>query len=121
MRFAVGDRVSTYSVADVRSIGFGAAQSQPAKPQPEIPQVKVPAGWDIEVRVLQAIWPGGVGKTYRAQNFADIILNNQVLIPKGAECELVSVEKPPAALLYAAVLELRSITINGRTYPVSTD
>lgn len=81
----------------------------------------MPAGWDIEVKMLQAIWPNSGGKTYRAENLADIIIGNQVLVPKGSVCELASVEKPLVAVLYAAVLELRSITINGRTYPVSTD
>src|SRR6185437_10990675 len=76
VRFAVGDRVNTYSVAEVRSIGFGAAE--PAQAQPEPPEIKVPAGWDIEVRVLQPIWPG-VGKTYRAESFSDVIVGNKVL------------------------------------------
>ena len=118
VRFAVSDRVNTYSVADVRLIGFGETAATTAATQSPS-TVSLPAGEVLEVRVLPAI--GTQPGMMRGELYAPIYNGKTLVLPKGAECQVASVPKPAATLLYSAVVELRSVTVNGKTYSVSTD
>lgn len=127
VRIAVSDRVNTYSVSDIRSISFGTEsvnskdpQTHPAGPSETPPVVVLPAFTGIIVNTVDPLLPG-INKTFRATVDSPIYSGQQLVVPKGSPCVLVSVPKPQAAAPWDLVLELQSITINGRKYAVDSD
>ena len=134
IRFAVGDQVKTFQLNDVRSIGFGDAQSSaPAadgkqKDRSSLQdQIASPgiftlaASTNIIVNTEESLIPSKSKSTFRATVDSPIYIGQQLVIPKGTPCELVSVPKPAEFMAWDLVMRLESITLNGRRFAVDSD
>jgi hypothetical protein len=85
----------------------------------------IPAGTVIEVRTNEAInaESAAEGRTYSAQIVREIVGGNgSVLVPGGSPAQLavVQVKEPGTVTSGNIELALRSITVNGRNYNVSS-
>jgi hypothetical protein len=121
VRIAVGDDVKSYPVNAIRSLNFGVEQSSSAAVNPgSTPSaVVLPAFTNIIVNTIDPLLPGN--QTFRATIDSPIYSGQQLVIPKGSPCVLVSVPKPKRAAPWDLVLELQSITINGQKFVVDSD
>jgi len=149
LKFAVGDRVDTYSVDEVDSLQFGAwqkagdadqapppaadtAQSfvQPSAPPPAPapppaagPQIL--SGATITVRMIDAVDSdqSRLGQTFRASVDEPILIDGQTVIPRGADATAKLVEDKEAGKFEGRTiltLELTQITANGRLIDITT-
>jgi hypothetical protein len=144
IRFSTGSQVNTYDLADIDNLRFeGAAASQsaappppapppPPPPSPEAPQppqannrqfggIGIPAGTDISVRTIDSVDSerDRRGQTYRASVDQPVIVNGETLVPRGADAVILLSDSQQSGKIEGKTmltLELRSITINGRTY-----
>jgi hypothetical protein len=83
----------------------------------------IPAGTTFSIRTNEEIKSAQPGQTFMTQVEQDIM--NQagaLLVPKGSSAELVVVESQEAGTTGTAVVELalRSVTVRGREYPITT-
>lgn len=153
VRIAVGDRVETYSVDEISTISFGpvSAASAPAatavtpdKPsilQPErtysttapAPQpasaspdlTEVPAGTEITIRMIDDVDSerDRVGQTFRASLDDPIMMNGDVLVPRGADVVAKLVNDQQSGKIQGRTvltLDLVSITVNGKVVDINT-
>ena len=136
IRFATGSQVNTYDLADIDNLRFDgatAAQPPPAPPPPpEAPPppsaasrppsgLSIPAGTDISIRTIDAVDSehDRRGQTYRASVDQPVIVNGQTVIPRGADAVIMLSDAQNSGKIEGRTvltLELRSITVNGRTY-----
>ena len=134
VRFAVGDQVRTVLVGDIQSIAFGDAPSSVQSNDTSRParsglldQVTSPgvftlaASTNIIVNTEESLIPSKTKTVYRATVDSPIYIGQQLVIPKGTPCELVSVPKPPEYMPWDLVLRLESITLNGHRFAVDSD
>jgi hypothetical protein len=134
IRFTVENQVKTFQLNDVRSVGFGDAQSNtPASDARRedrtslLDQVASPGiftlatSTNIIVNTEESLIPSKTKTTYRATVDSPIYIGQQLVIPKGTPCELVSVPKPAEFMAWDLVLRLESITLNGRRFAVDSD
>jgi hypothetical protein len=82
----------------------------------------IPSGTEVTVRTNTAIKADadntGSSQTYNATVSEDVVDGSgKVLVPKGAPAQLTAVKESSSSL----VLDLRSITVNGRRYVVQAD
>jgi hypothetical protein len=147
IRFAVGDQINTYNLTDVDSIRFGGSSPQAPPPhassnaQPEPPAsyaapasaptgngpsgVEVPAGTQVVVRLIDEVNSDrdSLGQTYRASVDQPVIINGQTAIPRGADVVAALVDSQRSGKIEGRTvmtLDLRTVTVNGRTYNVTT-
>lgn len=175
IRFAVGNQVNTYSVNDVDSIRFSAAQTEddqsappppvpppaetvaapvaPVPPSPPTPAsaplppsapvppsapmpsgepanssdapIRVPAGSQIVVRLIDPVNSDqdSLGQTYRASVDQPAIVDGQTVIPRGADAVAALVDAQKSGKIEGRTvltLDLRSITVDGRTHDITT-
>jgi hypothetical protein len=120
IKFAVGDRVDTYSVEDVDNVQFGSWQklnsnenpnpapdpappvSQQVAPSPAPPSVtapvpsalQIPSGTILTVRMIDAVDSdqSRLGQTFRASVDEPILVDGQTVIPRGADATAKLVE-----------------------------
>ena len=145
IRFATGSQVNTYDLADIDNLRFDgvtAAQppppppappaSQTSPPPPEAPPppsaasrqssgLSIPAGTDVFIRTIDAVDSehDRRGQTYRASVDQPVIVNGQTVIPRGADAVIMLSDAQQSGKIEGRTvltLELRSITVNGRTY-----
>lgn len=144
VRFATGSQVNTYDLTDIDSLKFESAPppaavpppsaSAPAPPPPPPPPepppsagntqysgLAIPAGTDISVRTIDSVDSerDRRGQTYRASIDQPVIVNGQTLVPRGADAVIMLSDSQQSGKIEGKAvltLELRSITINGRTY-----
>jgi hypothetical protein len=145
IRFATGSQVNTYDLVDIDSLKFEGAPpptappppaSAPAPPPPPPPPppeeprsasntpyggIAIPAGTDISVRTIDSVDSerDRRGQTYRASIDQPVIVNGQTVVPRGADAVIMLSDSQQSGKIEGKAvltLELRSITINGRTY-----
>jgi hypothetical protein len=145
IRFSTGSQVNTYDLADIDNLRFeGAAASQSALPAPPPPPppsqeappppppppsannrqyggMGIPVGTDISVRTIDSVDSerDRRGQTYRASVDQPVIVNGQTVVPRGADAVIMLSDSQQSGKIEGKTmltLELRSITINGRTY-----
>ena len=112
------------------SYGNGAPQASPAPATPgpassPLAGMQVPAGTQIAIRLIDPVNSerDNLGQTYRASIDQPVLVNGQTMIPRGADavCSLTD-EQKSGKIEGRTVLtiDLRTITVNGRTYDVNT-
>jgi hypothetical protein len=146
IRFSTGSQVNTYDLADIDTVKFeGApppapappppppASAAPPSPPPQPPEappsasktlyggIAIPAGADVSVRTIDSVDSerDRRGQTYRASIDQPVIVNGQTVIPRGADAVIMLSDSQQSGKIEGKAvltLELRSITINGRTY-----
>jgi hypothetical protein len=142
IRFSTGSQVNTYDLVDIDNLRFEGAPPPPASapapppappappPPPEAPSrggntlyggIAIPAGTDISIRTIDSVDSerDRRGQTYRASIDQPVIVNGQPVIPRGADAVIMLSDSQQSGKIEGKAvltLELRSITINGRTY-----
>ena len=113
-------------------------QGNPNSPAPSYPalnqnyaqgvnsnNLEVPAGTQVVVRLIDPVnsETDRLGQTYRASIDEDVVVNGQTVIPRGADAIASLVDAQKSGKIQGKTeltLDLRSVTINGRTVNVST-
>jgi hypothetical protein len=144
VRFSTGSQVNTYDLVDIDSLKFedspppmppappasAPVAPTPPPPPPEPPRsagntqyggLLIPAGTDISVRTIDSVDSerDRRGQTYRASIDQPVIVNGQTVVPRGADAVIMLSDSQQSGKIEGKAvltLELRSITINGRTY-----
>jgi len=134
IRFSTGSQVNTYDLADIDNLRFeGAAAPPPSPPPPpeaappppasnaQNSGIAIPAGTEISVRTIDPVDSerDRRGQTYRASIDQPVIVNGQTVVPRGADAVVMLSDSQQSGKIEGKAvltLELRSITINGRTY-----
>jgi hypothetical protein len=85
----------------------------------------IPAGTSISVTTSQSVSSKSakVGQSIPGSVSHDVIVGGKVVIPKGSEARLVVASVQPSGRLSTPAklwLRLRSVTVNGKTYAVTT-
>jgi hypothetical protein len=145
----VGDRVENYDVNEVARIEFGGPAAQAAAPerrervelmQPENAPpprresriresrqvMEIPAGTSLVVRLIDPVdsEKDRLGQTYRASIDEPVMLNDQTVIPRGADVVAKLVEDKQSGKLAGKTvltLDLMSVQVNGRMIDIDTN
>lgn len=133
--------VQNFSVGDVASISFVSEAATAAAPAPA-PQpapaasstqagrassgMTIPAGSVITVRMIDSIDSDitGAGERFRASIDDPVVVNDQVVIPRGADAtvQIVRVEQSGAIKGSDEIsLKLHDITVDGKPYELATN
>jgi hypothetical protein len=146
----VGDRVENYDVNDVVRIEFGGQAAQaPQAAAPERPQrvelmrpestpprretrvrdersaIEIPAGTSLVVRLIDSVdsEKDRLGQTYRASIDEPVLVNNDTVIPRGADVIAKLVEDKQSGKLAGKTvltLDLLSVQVNGQMIDIVT-
>jgi hypothetical protein len=140
IRFSTGSQVNTYDLVDIDNLRFEGAAVAPAPPPPPPPSstppppeappppssaqnsgIGIPAGTEISVRTIDSVDSerDRRGQTYRASIDQPVMVNGQTVVPRGADAVIMLSDSQQSGKIEGRAvltLELRSITINGRTY-----
>jgi len=135
IRFSTGSQVNTYDLVDIDNVRFdGTVAANTPPPPPPAPPVAVaavpaappagmgiPAGTEISVRTIDSIDSerDRRGQTYRASIDQPVIVGGQTVVPRGADAVIMLSDAQESGKIEGKTvltLELRSITVNGRTY-----
>jgi hypothetical protein len=140
IRFSIGSQVNTYDLVDVDNLRFEGAAVAPAPPPPPPPSstppppeappppssaqtsgIGIPAGTEISVRTIDSVDSerDRRGQTYRASIDQPVMVNGQTVVPRGADAVIMLSDAQQSGKIEGRTvltLELRSLTINGRTY-----
>ncbi len=141
VRFAVGNQINNYSLNDISSISFESATASSAAPQSRPPDtyaapasappsngpggVQVPAGTQIVVRLIDAVdsQKDSLGQTYRASIDQPVVVNGASVIPRGADAVATLIDAQKSGKIQGRTvltLDLKTVTINGKTYDIVT-
>jgi hypothetical protein len=142
IRIDTGDGVQTFAVGDVSTLQFDtagpAASAAPPnsrynrdagygnnQPPPQSAGLSIPAGTVITVRMVDAVDSDSsrLGRTYRASVDEPVVINGQVVIPRGADAVTKVVEDRQSGKIQgqtAVGLVLQSVTVNGRPVDVTS-
>jgi hypothetical protein len=145
VKMAVGDRVETYSVEDVSDLSFGSGQkmssdndrrdnvvqavppdqASAAQPPAEAQAtaaasgVAIPIGTSITVRMIDAVnsEQSRLGETFRASVDEPVMVDGQVVVPRGADALTKLVEDQQSGKIAGKTvltLVLQQVLVNGR-------
>jgi hypothetical protein len=141
IKMAVGDRVETYSVEDVAGLSFGGGQrmssdndqrddndhrdngvreAPPAgQPPAALSGVVIPVGTSLTVRMIDAVnsQQSRLGETFRASVDEPVMLDGQVVVPRGADAVTKLVEDQQSGKIEGKTiltLVLQQVLVNGR-------
>jgi hypothetical protein len=151
IRMAIGDHVDTFDVDDIGDLQFGGNAPPAPPPQPPPPPadqgrydrrdqgfaqqpppppptpvgVQIPSGTPITVRMIESVDSNAahLGQTFRASVDEPVLVNGQVLIPRGADALVKLVEDKESGKFEGKTiltLALTDITINGQTIDTTT-
>ncbi len=149
IRMAIGDHVDTFDVDDVGDLQFGGNTppapppadrdrdrdrdrgrdqgfaQQPAPPPPVPSGIQIPTGTPITVRMIDAVDSNvaRLGQTFRASVDEPVLVNDQVVIPRGADALVKLVEDKQSGKFEGRTvltLALTDLTINGQTIDTTT-
>jgi hypothetical protein len=122
---------SSFATADVEAIFFSEPPPPPPPPPPPAPapappppmQATLPAGLTITVRLIDAIDVDktAAGEMFRASLDDPIIVNGQVVVPRGAPAMLEAAKVEQSGKMSGSdkiTLKLNTITIKNREYQV---
>jgi BON domain len=106
------------------SSGSSMASSTPAVPVPQ--KVTIPDGTTLSIRLIDGLdsEKNQPGDTFRATLNAPIVINDDVVIPQGADVEGRVVDVKSAGRFAGQsilTLELTKLDVNGRTYNLHSD
>jgi hypothetical protein len=131
---AVGDRVETYSVEDVSDLSFGSGQNMssdndrrdnvvqaepPDQPAAAASGVVIPIGTSITVRMIDPVnsEQSRLGETFRASVDEPVMMDGQVVVPRGADALTKLVEDQQSGKIAGKTvltLVLQQVLVNGR-------
>lgn len=99
------------------------AESTRVPPAPKIQQVTLPAGTLIPVRTIDSVdsRTDQVGQTFRASIDSDVTIDNQIVVPKGAEARLKLIRVSSAGEIRGKSelqLQLDRIVVGKNSYAV---
>lgn len=129
IRFMGPDRTpKDYSIPSVAAIEFGSPEAAPAPaatPAAAAVGVTIPAGAEITVRTIDSIdaKTTAVGERFRASIDDPIVVNGQVVVPRGADCTLQIMKVEEGGRVTGSdelAIKLYDITVNGKAYDVTT-
>lgn len=148
IKFTVGDRVETYPVDDVDNLQFGGGGAQAAAPQAPPPGagfaqqprsdyaqqaaqpapsygVQIPIGTKITIRMIDSVnsEQTRLGQTFRASVDEPVIVNEQTVVPRGADAFVKLVEDQQSGKFEGKTvltLVLQQVMVNGRMVDVTT-
>ena len=107
--------------------GYSAVPAPPQAPQAPYPNagLQVPSGTQIVVRLIDPVNSerDNLGQTYRATVDQPVVVNGQTLIPRGADAVASLIDDQQSGKIEGRTiltLDLKSITVDGRTYDVVT-
>jgi hypothetical protein len=97
-------------------------------PQPQAPtnsSVSIPAGTQIVVRLIDPVNSevDHLGQTYRVSLDEPVLVNGQTLIPRGADAVAFLIDSEHSGKIQgrtSLTLDLKTLTVNGRQYDVTT-
>lgn len=97
----------------------------PAPPEPSTHQVTIPAGTSVSVRMIDSVDSKSdeVGDTFRASLDAPVLINNQAVLPKGADAFIRLKQVQTAGNLRGKSelqLQLDRIVVGNKTYTLET-
>lgn len=125
LTFVASDGVPRkYQIGQISGIDFKpippAPPPKPATQTATAPQVAVPAGTQITVRMIDSIdgAASGTSQRYRASIDDPVAVGNQVVIPRGANCTVQVVQIQGSKEM---ALKLYDINIGGKAYSTATD
>ena len=142
IKFTLGDRVETYSVDDVDSLQFGgggqaqqeappqapppaaAFAQQPAQPAPSY-GMQIPVGTKITIRMIDSVnsEQTRLGETFRASVDEPVLVNEQTVVPRGADAFVKLVEDKQSGKFEGKTvltLVLQQVMVNGRMLDITT-
>jgi hypothetical protein len=142
IRMAVGDRVDTFNVEDVADLQFGGnpppapppppsdqgrfdrrdqgfAQQPPPPPAAASAGIQIPTGTAITIRMIDKVdsREAQLGQTFRASVDEPVLVNDQTVIPRGADALVKLVEDKQSGKFEGRTvltLALTNVTINGQ-------
>ena len=129
IKFAVGSQVNSYNVADIDTIRFGATagatSAAPSAAAASSSGIQIPGGSQIVVRLIDSVdsQRDQLGQTFRASVDQPVIVNGQTVIPRGADVVATLIDAQKSGKIQGRTvltLDLKSITVNGRTYDITT-
>jgi hypothetical protein len=102
------------------------AERTPVVPTPQVQRVTVPAGTLIPIRMIDSVdsRTDQVGQTFRASIDSDITIQDQIVVPKGADARLTLTLVTSAGEFRGKSqlqLELDRIAIGEASYVVKSD
>jgi hypothetical protein len=110
--------IKAYAISDIEAVEFSAPP--PPKPAPSVSSVVIPAGTTITVRTIDNIdsTQTSAGQRVRASIDDPVVVGNQVIIPRGADCTVQVVEVEQNKQL---ALKLYDVTVSGKPYDVAAN
>lgn len=151
VRILVADKVQTFSLQDVSNIQFGPAAAAPvavAEPAPVAPLVpaspalrdrpeaaqpsramssgvEIPSGTAIVVSLIDGVdsEKDHLGQTYRASLAEPVLVNGDIVIPRGADVVTKLVDDKESGKLTGRTeltLDVVSVQVNGRMVDIDT-
>jgi hypothetical protein len=147
IRMAVGDRVETYQVDEVSNVQFGGPQRASSdrdrdgdhdrdgdrdrggfatqQTPPPAYGVQIPTGTILTVRMIDAVdsEQSRLGQTFRASVDEPVIVDNQTVIPRGADAVAKLVEDQQSGKFQGRTvltLALQQVMVNGRMVDITT-
>lgn len=136
IRFEVNGQVKYYSTKDILTLSFDTAPAPPPAPPPapatpppsaaaQSSMITIPAGTVIEVRMIDSVdsSTNQVGDQFHASLENDLLVNNVVVAPKGADVygKLEQVQSAGKIQGQSQLqLGLTGIRINGMIVPIAT-
>jgi hypothetical protein len=101
-------------------------QNTPPPPPPPPAKVTIPAGTALSVRLLDGLDSerNQVGDTFRATLSSPIVIDDQVVLPRDADVQGHVVDVKSAGRFAGAsvlTIELTSLSVNGKTYNISSN
>ena len=147
IRMAIGDRVETFDIDRVSGLQFNVSSPQsqerssdrperrprpdydrdqaPPPPPPDA-TAELPSGTQIVIRMIDDVDSerDSVGKTFRASIDEPVVLNGQVVIPRGADVVAKLVDDKQSGKFEGRTvltLDLMQVQVNGRMVDINTE
>jgi len=128
VRIDVGDRIQTLDVGDIVRIEFNAPISKQTMPAPASEpgaSRELPAGTNLVVRMIDGVdsESNRVGQTFAASLDEPVMLNGEIVIPRGADVVVKLTDSKGSGKLTGRselTLDLVSVKVNGKILDVNT-
>jgi hypothetical protein len=148
IRMAIGDRVETFDIDRVSGLQFNVSAPPPQErssdrperrpvrpdydrdpapaPPPSYATPELPSGTQIVVRMIDDVDSerDSVGKTFRASIDEPVVLDGQVVIPRGADVVAKLVDDKQSGKFEGRTvltLDLMQVQVNGRMVDINTE